>query len=76
MANIALILQGIQAAIALAPRVAEIAKAGKDMIDALFTAKVITKEQQDALHRFVDNQSELAALGIVPPSWQVEPDPE
>lgn len=74
-ANIPLILAGIQAALSAAPKVAEIAKAAKELVSALFTAKVITKEQQDALMRWVDVQAELAGLGIYPESWGVEPDP-
>lgn len=74
-AALPVILQGILAAIQAAPQVAEIVTAAKNMISALFTAKVITTDQQTALHTWVDNQVALAASGIVPPAWQVQPDP-
>lgn len=74
-AVLALILQGIQAAIAAAPQVIDIVTKGKDFITALFTANLITKAQQDALHAHVDSMSALAMAGIVPDSWKVEPDP-
>ena len=75
-ATIPLILQGILAAIQAAPQVAEIITSAKALISALFTAKVITAEQQAALHVWVDNQAALAISGIVPPSWQVQEDPK
>jgi hypothetical protein len=74
-ATILLIMQAISAAIAAAPKVVEVAKAAKDFITSLFTANLITKEQQDALHAFVDNQGQLALAGIPPIHWTVEADP-
>ena len=74
-AALPLILQGILAAVQAAPQIAEVIKAGKDLISALFTAKVITAEEQQALHDYVDAHAAATALGIVPPAWQVEPDP-
>lgn len=75
IASILLIVQGIQAAIAAAPGVIAVVEKGKDLISALFTAGKITKEQQDALHARIDADAALAASGIVPPEFQVEPDP-
>ncbi len=72
---IPLILQGLQLAIQAAPQVAEIVTKGKDLITSLFTAKLITKEQQDALHAHVDAVCAMVQAGIVPPAWQVLPDP-
>lgn len=74
-AALPLILQGILAAVQAAPQVAELIKGAKDFITSLTTAKIITADQQNLLHAWVDNQSALAASGIVPPSWKVEPDP-
>lgn len=70
-----LLIQGIEAAIAAAPRVVELVAKAKDLVTALFTAKVITKDQQDALHARIDSQALMAAAGIIPAHWQVEPDP-
>jgi hypothetical protein len=71
-----LIMQGIQAAIKAAPGVIAIVEKGKALIAALFDAKVITKEAQDALHANIDSIAALVAVGIIPPAWQVEPDPQ
>jgi hypothetical protein len=70
-----LILQGIQAAISAAPGVIDIVNKGKALISALFTAKVITKQMQDALHAHIDSIDAMVQAGIVPNSWQVQPDP-
>lgn len=72
---IPLILAGIQAALAIAPQVEEVVLGAKQLIAGLFKAGVISKDQQDALHAWVDAQAALARLGIVPPAWTVEPDP-
>lgn len=69
------ILNAIQAAIAAAPRVKEIVESGKQMISSLFTAKLITIEQQAALHSWVDGISDDFQNGRVPRAWLVEPDP-
>lgn len=69
------ILAGIQAAIAIAPEVEQVIAGAKQLIAGLFIKGLISKEQQDVLHAWVDNQAGLSRLGIVPPSWQVEADP-
>lgn len=69
------ILQGLQAAIAAAPLAIEIVEKAKALIDSLFTAKLITAAQQNALHLEVDAYAAMAAAGIVPLAWTVEPDP-
>lgn len=74
-ALILLILQGIQAAISAAPGVLEIIAKGKDFINALFGANLITKAQQDALHGSIDAHAALVASGIIPEWWKVQPDP-
>ncbi len=74
--NPAIVLALIQAVLSAAPQVAELVLKAKELITALFTAKVISKEQQDAMHLHVDSLAALYAAGIVPPAWKVEPDPE
>jgi hypothetical protein len=74
-AQLLLILQGIQAAIALAPEAARIVTQAKALFEALFTQRLITKAQQDALDASVDSWTSLAMAGIVPPAWQVRPEP-
>jgi hypothetical protein len=74
-AALILVLQGIQAALGLAPQVEAVAISAKSLISALFAAKLISAEQQNALHAWVDSHAQLAAAGIVPPAWQVQPDP-
>lgn len=76
-AILGLILQGVMAAIQAAPKVIEIANAGKALITSLVGAGVITKEQQDASHAYVDAHYNLVAQGILIPNagWSVEADP-
>ena len=74
--NPLIVLQLIQAVLVAAPQAVELVAKAKELITALFTAKVITKEQQDAMHLHIDALAALHAAGIVPPAWQVEPDPE
>ncbi len=71
-----LILAGIQAAITAAPQIEEVIKSAKQLLSALLTAKVISKEQQDALHQWVDAHAAMVNQGIEPPSWDVAPDPK
>jgi hypothetical protein len=67
---IALVMAIIQAA----PTIEAGIEKAKSLIDAMFTAKIISASVQDALHDTVDAYGRLAALG--PPLWwQVEPDP-
>ena len=75
-ALIVTVIQLIQAMLTAAPKVAELVKQGKDLISALFTNKLISKEEQDAMHAWVDGLAAMHAAGIVPPHWTVEPDPE
>ena len=74
--NPLIILQLIQAVLVAAPQAVELVAKAKDLITALFTAKVITKAQQDAMHLHIDALAALNAAGIIPPAWQVDPDPE
>lgn len=69
------ILAGIQAAINAAPQVIGIVNSAKALFVSLFEAGLITVEQQKAIHDHIDSIVAMAKLGIVPPHWQVEPDP-
>lgn len=69
------ILQGIQIGINSAPEV-EAAIAGfKDWVAALFQGGQIDVATQNDMHMWVDGIAAGARLGIVPPAWQVQPDP-
>ncbi len=70
-----LVIQGVEAAIAAAPQVIEVAQKGKELISALFSAKAITAEQQDKVHAHVDAIQAAVLAGQTPPAWQVEADP-
>jgi hypothetical protein len=74
-ATILLIIQGVQAAIAAAPQVVEVAQKGKDFITSLFTAGLISKDQQDKIHAHVDAVCAAALAGQELPEWTVEADP-
>ena len=68
----------IAAIIALIQAVPSIVSAGgalKDFITSMFTAKLITPDQQNALHQYVDALQALALAGIKPANWQVDSDP-
>ena len=70
------IISLIQAAIKAAPQAISVIKYARETIDALFTGKLITVEQQDQLHEHVDKLCEAALTLELPPAWAVEPDPE
>lgn len=69
------ILQGITAALLLAPKAAELIQATRELFRQLFTANLITKEQQEAVSEYVDSVCRLAEAGVIPPHWEVRPDP-
>ena len=73
--TIGMILGGIQAIIMAAPKVVALVQKAKEMISAMFSAGLITKEIQDKLHAHIDEISRAAIAGEIPPAWQVEPDP-
>ena len=66
----------IQAAIQAAPQAIEVINNARATINALFTGKIITAEQQKQLHDHVDKLCEAALTLSTPPAWTVEPDPE
>ena len=74
-ADLALIIQGIEAAIAAAPKVIAVAEKGKELITSLFQAGAISIEQQHATHSHVDAIMNAALAGETPPAWTVEADP-
>ena len=74
-AVIALIIQGIQAAIAAAPQIIEVVTAAKNFISSLTSAKAISVQQQNLIHAHIDAYAALVAQGIIPQAWQVQPDP-
>lgn len=74
-AALALVIQGIQAAIAAAPQIEAVVTAGKDYITALFSAGAITADQQNAVHAHVDAVAAAVASGQTPPEFVVAPDP-
>lgn len=74
-AILALIIQGLQAAITAAPGAVEVVKNAVALIASLFSAKAITAEQQDRVRAYVDAVAAQVLAGQEPPHWQVEPDP-
>lgn len=75
IAAIELALQVFQAAITAAPQVAELVTKAKEYITALFTAGLITIEQQKVLHDHIDSIAALAKAGLLGSHWDVEGDP-
>jgi len=74
-ATLLLILQGIEAVLAVAPGAVDFIAKSKALIDSLFTAKLISKAEQDALKARIDSAAVLFATGIIPDYLKVEPDP-
>lgn len=74
-AIISQVLNGIQAAISAWPQVQGIITSGKLMFTALFEGKVISVEDQAAVHAYLDGLSLMAKQGLIPPALQVDPDP-
>ena len=74
-ATLALVIQGLTALVAAAPKIEAIVAQVKTLITALFTTQQITKAQQDAMMAQVDAIVALSQAGIVPPHWRIDPDP-
>lgn len=70
-----LLLQLINSCLAQAPKAIEVVNAAKDFIRALFEGGLLTIAEQDALMAYVNGVAALSQAGIVPPAWQVRPDP-
>ena len=75
MGTFGLVLSGIQAALAASPAVANLVIQAKDWITALFSAGVITRAQQDALHGVCDAHQAAVLAGQRPDALVVDPDP-
>lgn len=69
------LMSAIQLAIAAAPKVVKLYEDAKTFISALFSAGVISKADQDAMHAHVDLIQAAVDAGTIPPSWTVETDP-
>jgi len=69
------IMSAIQLVVAAAPKVEALYLKAKDFITAMFKAKIITVEQQDAMKAHVDALQAAALAGTPPPAWTVEQDP-
>lgn len=75
-ALIAAIIKYIQLAIAAAPEIQKAVEWAKNFIGDLFSAKVISIEQQNALFSHVDALGTVFKAGQALPShWTVEPNP-
>jgi hypothetical protein len=74
----AAILNGIALALQIAnsEQAAEIIADAKRLFATLFRHGLITKEQQDATSKYLDGLEAMVLAGIVPPHWQVQPDPQ
>lgn len=73
--ELSVIMAGIEAAIAAAPKVIAVAEAGKNLITELFKAGAITTDTQNQLHGRVDVVMEAYLAGEIPPELTIEPDP-
>lgn len=67
-----LAIQAFQAAITAAPQVEALVVKAKDYLSEMFSAGLITKEQQNALHAHVDSLCAAFLAGNVPPEFTVE----
>ncbi len=68
-------VQGLQVALSAAPQVSKLIVQTKEIVETLFTAGVITAQQQTDLNNYVDAVCTAALRGEVAPEWQVEADP-
>lgn len=73
--DISLIVSLLQGLISNAPQIYKAAADAVAFVEALFSAKLITADQQNALHDHVDAIILARLKGEPPPHWQVEPDP-
>jgi hypothetical protein len=71
------IVQLAQAALSAASskEFAEIIGSLKGLLGTLFRAGLVTKAEQDATAAYLDSVQDLVTAGVVPPHWQVQPDP-
>lgn len=71
-----LIIQGVMAAVAAAPRAVALANSAREFVSQMFQEGLVSKEVQDATFQYCESISAAAKAGIIPPSFQVQPDPE
>ena len=69
-------MTAIQGLMAVAPDVIVFAAKVKGWIGDMFMAGLISAEAQDALHARVTAICAATLNNQLPPSWEVEPDPE
>lgn len=69
-------LSVFEALIGAFPQATKVVQEAKDFFTGLFSAGVITKEQQDALHSRLDKVADDYLNGRIPHSLIVVPDPE
>lgn len=70
------IIKYVQLAIAAAPDIEKAVVDAKNFITQLFQAKLITADQQNAIHSHIDAIALLFKAGQeLPEHWRVEPDP-
>lgn len=69
-------MAAVQGLMNVAPDVIAFAGKAKQWVDDLFSQKMISAEQQNALHARVTEICRAALLGQEPSHWQVEADPE
>ena len=78
MSSVALlaIIKYVQLAIAAAPDIERAIVDAKNFIGNLFSAKVITIDQQNVIHAHIDSVAAVFKAGQdLPSHWTVEPDP-
>jgi hypothetical protein len=66
----------VQGLMAVAPDVIAFGGKVKQWVDDLFSQRLISAAQQDALHARVTEICRAALLNQTPSHWQVEADPE
>lgn len=69
------ILAGIEAAIGAAPQIEGIVTSAIALWKSLFQAGLISVEQQAALDTYIQGVVGLKNSGLLPPAWQIQPDP-
>lgn len=76
---IPILLAGLHAALSSAPTITadiqQLIASMHTLFNGLFSSGLITADQQNQLHAWVDARAAEAAAGQAPPSWLVMPDP-
>lgn len=69
------LLEAFQIGVVAYPKVEALYIDFKNYITNLFKAGMISAEEQNATHTYVDGLQALAEAGIISPAWRVDPDP-